>query len=144
MHHERTCSVRSWRGGQPRRDCVFVSHDESLPGFRGLHVARVHLFFSFSFVQTSFSCALVTWFSPVADEPDADTGMWIVAPDMVDDNTYPMDVISLDSIIQSAHLIGVAGTGHLPHEVGPAESLDVFRESYVNKFADHHSHEIAF
>ncbi|KAI1781722.1 hypothetical protein LXA43DRAFT_907952 [Ganoderma leucocontextum] len=144
MHRERICSVQSWRGGRPRRDCVFVSHDESLPGFRGLHVARVHLFFSFAFGQMSYSCALVTWFSAVADEPDADTGMWIVAPDVVSNDTYPMDIISLDSIVRSAHLIGVAGKDYLPRDVGPSESLDVFREFYVNKFADHHSHEIAF
>lgn len=144
MHRERIRSVRSWRGGRSRRDCVFVSHDESLPGFRGLHIARVHLFFSFSFGQISYSCALVTWFSPVADEPDSDTGMWIVAPDVVSNHTYPMDIISLDSIIRSAHLIGVAGEDYIPREVGPSESLDVFREFYVNKFADHHSHEMVF
>lgn len=144
MHHECIHSVQSWQSGQPCCDCVFISHDESLPGFRGLHVAHIHLFFSFSFGQISYLCALVMWFSPVADKPDLDTGMWIVAPDVVSNHTYPMDIISLDSIICSAHLIGVAGEDYIPCEVRPSESPNTPQEFYVNKFTDHHSHEIAF
>ncbi|KAJ6563451.1 hypothetical protein B0H10DRAFT_1843668, partial [Mycena sp. CBHHK59/15] len=46
MHRERIRSVRSWRGGAPRRDCVFVEQDTTQPGFRGLYAARVIAFMS--------------------------------------------------------------------------------------------------
>ena len=147
MHREQIRSVASWRGGPPRRDCVYVSHDSANPGFRGLLVARVHLFFAFTFQYTRYECALVSWYSSVQDTPDSDTGMWVVEPDM--DGPLPgakptLQVISLDSILRGAHLIGVCGDDFLPREVGPSEALDVFRQFYVNKFADHHAFEIAF
>ncbi len=47
-------------------------------------------------------------------------------------------------MVRAAHLIGVSGDELLPHKVGPENSLDVFKQFYVNKFADHHAHEIAF
>ncbi|KAI0072406.1 hypothetical protein K474DRAFT_1686643 [Panus rudis PR-1116 ss-1] len=43
MHRERIRCVESWQGGAPRFDCVFLEKDPDLPGFRGLHVARVLL-----------------------------------------------------------------------------------------------------
>lgn len=147
MHRERIRSVASWRGGPARHDCVFVAQDNNLPGFRGLLVARVHLFFSFKFQAVLYPCALVSWFSSVDDEPDPDTGMWIVSPDTDDSEETgrsPLDVIHLDSIERGAHLIGVAGDDYLPYGLQHTDSLDIFRSFYVNKFADHHAHEIAF
>ncbi|KAI8974265.1 hypothetical protein BD414DRAFT_468489 [Trametes punicea] len=146
MHRERIRSVASWRNGGPRRDCVFVAQDADLPGFRGLHVARVRLFFSFRFQGLLYPCALVAWFSAEHDAPDPDTGMWVVTPDLDNHRQPVMDVIHLDTIVRAAHLIGVAGDEFIPSsfEVGPEDSLDIFRRFYVNKYADHHSHEIAF
>ncbi|CDO78171.1 hypothetical protein BN946_scf184918.g2 [Trametes cinnabarina] len=145
MHRERIRSVASWRGGPARRDCVYVAQDNDLPGFRGLLVARVRLFFSFRFQGVVYPCALVSWFSAVGDEPDEDTGMWRVTPDLDAASHQPiMDIIHLDSIIRGAQLIGVAGADFVPYNLTPSHSLDVFREFYVNKYADHHAHEIAF
>ncbi|KAH9028914.1 hypothetical protein EDB85DRAFT_1867581, partial [Lactarius pseudohatsudake] len=55
-------------------------------------------------------------------------------------------VIHLDSILRGAHLIGVAGPHFLPSspKVDYLTSLDSFKCFFVNKYADHHAHEIAF
>ncbi|KAI0739153.1 hypothetical protein C8Q80DRAFT_1222339 [Daedaleopsis nitida] len=136
MRRERIRSVASWRGGRPRRDCVYVSKDSGAPGFgpgfRGLYVARVQVLFSFSYLTQVYECALVSWYLPVDNEPDPDTGMWVVAAEME------------DCILRAAHLIGVSGQGFLPQGIGPEEALDAFCTFYVNKYADHHAFEIAF
>ncbi|KAJ7899505.1 hypothetical protein B0H14DRAFT_2278305, partial [Mycena olivaceomarginata] len=49
MHHERIRATKSWYRGPPRYDCVFLEHDKDLAGFRGLHAARVRMFFRFKF-----------------------------------------------------------------------------------------------
>ncbi len=145
MHCERIRSVASWRGGSARRDCVYMVKDATQAGFRGLHAARVHLFFSFRYQGHLYSCALVSWYSPVSHDPDPETGLWIVSPDMDHTQRRPlMEVVSLECMVRAAHLIGVSGDELLPHKVGPDNSLDVFKQFYVNKFADHHAHEIAF
>jgi hypothetical protein len=57
-----------------------------------------------------------------------------------------LEVIHLDSILCGAHLIGVSGSQFLPSD--PlfifSISLDAFKTFYVNKYVDHHAHEIAF
>ena len=60
MHRERIRSVQSWYSGRPRRDCVFVGNSDSpdAPGFKGLLVARVYLFFSFKYDDVYYPCAL--------------------------------------------------------------------------------------
>jgi hypothetical protein len=77
MHRERIRSTRSWYRGQPRRDCVFIGNSDSpdAPGFKGLLVARVYLFFSFVHDGVYYPCALVHWFSTVGDTPDDETNM---------------------------------------------------------------------
>lgn len=144
MRRERIRAVASWRGLAPRRDCVFVDNGSGLPGFRGLHAARVLALMSVKYNGVRYPCALVTWFSPVYDEPDVDTGMWIVEPD-TDRRTGQrvMDVIHLDTILRCAHLIGVAGTDFIPRELRYYHTYDAFKAFYVNKYADHHSHTIA-
>ncbi|KAI0739826.1 hypothetical protein C8Q80DRAFT_1222090 [Daedaleopsis nitida] len=140
MCQERIQSVTSWRGGLPHHDCVFVSKDATAPGFgsgfRGLHATRVLVLFSFTYMERLYECALVSWYMPISDEPDPDTGMWIVAPEMEMcgwQKCLVLNVISLDCIVRAGHLIGVSGRG-----------LDVFRTFYVNKYADHHAFEIAY
>lgn len=146
MHRERIRSVASWRGGPARRDCVFVEKAGASDqcGFRSLFVARVHLFFSFKFQGILYPCALVSGFTPLEDEPDSDTGMWIVTPDVDEQGCPEYDIIHIHSILRAAHLIGVCRSDFIPRAIGPNNSLDVFRAFYVNKFADHHAHEIAF
>ncbi|KAJ7732416.1 hypothetical protein B0H16DRAFT_1665174 [Mycena metata] len=144
MHHERIRAVKSWYRGPPRYDCVFVEHDTEAPGFRGLHATRVHLFCRFKFRGIDYLCALMHWFSAHGDEPCPDTGMWIVKPDLVRGQPA-MEVIHIDALLRGAHLIGVAGKDRVPlSNFDFSDSLDAFEAFYVNKYADHHSHEIAF
>ncbi|KAJ6615692.1 hypothetical protein B0H10DRAFT_2164795 [Mycena sp. CBHHK59/15] len=77
MLREHIRAVRSWRGGAPRYDCVFVEGDPDPPGFRGLIAARVLLFMSFKHRGVTYPCALVTWFSAIGEEPCPDVGMWM-------------------------------------------------------------------
>ncbi len=145
MHAQRADSCYSEvRGGHSRYDCVFILNEPSLPGFRGLLAARVRLLFSFKHNNIYYPCALVSWFSTVATEPDEDTGMWIVVPTLDRRRKEVRAVVHLDCIIRSAHLIGVSGKDYLPLHFHFSDSLDAFSSFYVNKFADHHAFEIAF
>lgn len=110
-------------------------------------MARVYLFFSFKYEDVSYPCALVHWFSTVGEAPDDETTMWIVEPDYLAGKKPLLEVIHLDTILRGAHLIGVAGhTEYLPSQpkIDFLMPLDSFKSFYVNKFADHHAHEIAF
>ncbi|KAG6847056.1 hypothetical protein H0H93_010417, partial [Arthromyces matolae] len=100
MHCERIRSHPTWRGLFPRRDTVLVVTDDSLPGVRGMTVARVLLFFSFSFEETCYSCALVNWLVPVGEAPDDETGMWIVKPEFDRGGHRTLAVIHVDSIVR--------------------------------------------
>ncbi|KAH9849164.1 hypothetical protein C2E23DRAFT_737876 [Lenzites betulinus] len=145
MKKERIRSCLSWRGGPPRHDCAFVVDDDTLPGFRGLAVVRVFLFFSFKHGNgTVYPCALVSWFVLSKNTPCEDTGMWIVEPHLDPHGLPVMSVIHLDCMLRAAHLIGVSGTSHIPRTLSYTDSLDAFSAFYVNKYADHHAHEIAF
>ncbi|KAJ7932345.1 hypothetical protein B0H13DRAFT_2518823 [Mycena leptocephala] len=145
MHHERIRATKSWYRGPPRYDCVFIEHDPEAAGFRGLHAARVRLFFRFKFRGVDYPCALIHWFSARGDDPCPDTGMWVVTPDSEPGGGPSLAVVHLDTILRGAHLIGMAGKDFIPiHRFDFSDSLDGFRAFYVNKYADHHSHEIAF
>ena len=56
---------------------------------RGLSVVRILLFFSFVFNDKTYPCALVCWFSPIGEEHDEDTGMWMVQPEVEDASAKP-------------------------------------------------------
>ncbi|THG93063.1 hypothetical protein EW026_g8064 [Hermanssonia centrifuga] len=132
MRRERIRATPTWYRGPPRYDCIFAEKDDSLAGFRGLHAARVRLFFSFKYSGIEYPCALVNWFSPVSDEPDDLTGMWIVEPDFNADGSRSYGVVHLDCILRAAHLIPVYGDAILPPDFHPSQSLDAFRAFYVN------------
>ncbi|PSR92366.1 hypothetical protein PHLCEN_2v4724 [Hermanssonia centrifuga] len=144
MRRERIRATPSWFKGPARYDCVFAENDSTVEGFRGLHAARVRTFLSFKSGGVEYPCALIQWFSPVADEPDELTGLWVVEPDFDGDNRPFYGVIHLDSILRLAHLIPVFGNAILPPDFHQSQSLDAFKTYYVNKYADHHAHEIAF
>jgi len=141
MRRERIRAVKSWRKGPGRYDTIFVNTD--LPGMGGLDIARVRLFFSFSHDGVYYSCALVRWFTRVADSPDDCTGMWVVEPD---DEERPFSIIHLDTVVRAAHLLPVfgSGTGQVPKTLSFTDTLDTFKTFYVNKFVDHHAFEIIF
>ncbi|KAI0360029.1 hypothetical protein OH77DRAFT_1586687 [Trametes cingulata] len=151
MHREHIRATPSWRKGPPRYDCVFIGKDPHADGFRSLHAARVRLFFSVFAPPSEIDsepawvpCALVEWFSPVGDEPDEDTGLWVVEPDYEPDGTRARDVVHLQSLLRTAHLIPVFGRDPTPTQLKQHEVLDSYRAFYVNKYADHHAHEIAY
>lgn len=144
MHREHIRSSRSWRSGPPRFDCVFVERDPQRPGFQGLLAARIRLLLAFEFRGKRYPCALVEWYTTHGDSPDDVTGLWVVTPDFNEDGTRACEVIHVDCIIRGAHLIGVYGTQYLPSGFHPSHALDAFSAFYINKYADHHSHEIAF
>ncbi|KIL57458.1 hypothetical protein M378DRAFT_188433 [Amanita muscaria Koide BX008] len=128
--------------GSACRDCVYISHNPTLPGFQGMHVAHVHLFLSLRYECIKYPCALVSWFSVVGDEPCDQTGMWIVTPDVDGRGNPLMNVVHVDSIVRGAHLIGIVGKDRVPLQVTFANSLDAFSAFYVNNYIDHHAHEL--
>ncbi|KAH7911539.1 hypothetical protein BJ138DRAFT_1237425 [Hygrophoropsis aurantiaca] len=143
MRREIIRSTPKWRRKYPRHDCVFVVEDEE-PGMKGMVIGRVKLFFSFLHDGVVYPCALIDRFSRIGRHPDIVTGMWKVRPETNRTGKRVQSVIHLDTILRSAHLIPVFGDGPLPVDFHFSYSLDVFKSYYVNKYADHHSHEIAF
>lgn len=145
MKKERIRAVSMWRGGSARYDCAFVEDDETLPGFQGLNVVRIHLFFSFRYGDdTVYPCALVSWFVAASDRPCEETGMWIVEPQVDPYGHQVVSVIHLDCMLRAAHLLPVPGDKPIPHRLKHTDTLDAFNAFYVSKYADHHAHEIAF
>ncbi|KAI5822540.1 hypothetical protein K523DRAFT_421984 [Schizophyllum commune Tattone D] len=132
----------NWRKGGPRYDCVFAGAGDA-PGFAGLQVLRVKLFFSFTYMEQTYPCALVEWFHPVDDQPDRDTGMFIVEADMADNGEREISVVHTDTLLRAAHLLPVFD-GPIPPKFSSLYTYDAFDTFFVNKYADHHSHEIAF
>ncbi|KAK0438899.1 hypothetical protein EV421DRAFT_1968969 [Armillaria borealis] len=123
---------------QPHRDCAFVVEDQNWPGFSGMSVVRVLLFFSFTHDSVMYPCTLVHWFKKHGRHPDKKTGLWVVKLDAV------TSVVHLDSLLRGAHLIPVYGSHLIPYKFDYAYSLDCFRAFYINKYANHHSNEILF
>ncbi|KAF8135914.1 hypothetical protein K438DRAFT_1433296, partial [Mycena galopus ATCC 62051] len=90
------------------------------------------------------TCALVTWFSAIGNEPCPDIGMWMVDADTDRHGKQIMDIIHIDTILCGAHLIGIYGNLFLPRHIKYSDALDSFNKFYINKYADHHANEIAF
>lgn len=144
MHRLRIHACQSWKKGPPRYDCVFAEHNSMLPGFKGLYVVQVVLFFSFSYRNTFYPCALVRWFTTIGTEPCKKTNMWMVEPELDENGQHLVSVIHLDCIMRPAHLIGVYGDDVLPRNFKHTDSLSAFAAFYVNKFSDYHAFELAF
>ena len=70
--------------------------------------------------------------------------MWMVEPDFDETGNHAMSVNHIDSILRSTHLMGVSGSQFIPHHLTFNHTLDAFLAFYVNKYIDHHAHEIAF
>lgn len=135
----------SWRGGPTCHDCAFVEDDENLPGFCGLAVICVQLFFLFKhYGSTKYPCTLILWYVPSQDTPCKETGMWIVEPELNEWGVPVLFVIHSDCMLCAAHLIGVSGHHLVPCTLRYTDSLDAFNTFYVNKYTDHYTHEIAF
>ena len=148
MYREVIRSTPFWSRGDipgPRRDCVFVDTGNSQDGgMSGLLVARVYLFFKFSYNDIDYPCALVHWYT-TSNEPDTTTGLWVVQPESTHRGTCHASVIHLDSIIRGAHLLPrFPSDAPVYREVNYMNSLDVYSSFYVNKFINHHAFEVAF
>ncbi|KAF8877598.1 hypothetical protein BD779DRAFT_1613137 [Infundibulicybe gibba] len=102
------------------------------------------LFFSFSFCQVQYPCALVRWFEPVNDEPCPNTRMWIFKPELDRNGKRLTTIIHLESVLRAAHLIGVCNDKFIPREFKHTDLLDSFQAFFINKFSDHHANELAF
>ena len=137
-------AVNSWRCGPARHDCVFVQHDPDAPGFCVLYVVWICHSFSICHNKTEFPCALVSWYLTIGTMPCTDMGMWKVEPDFDNTGNLAMSIIHLDSMVCSAHLMGIAGATWIPHHLTFDHSLDAFHAFYVNRYIDHHAHEYAF
>jgi hypothetical protein len=142
MRTERIRATPSWRKGEGRYDCVFVKEPSSPTPpntLRDLDVARVRAFFSTTYRDVLYTFALIHSFEFVYEEPDQDTGMWIVKRPRVP----CARLVSLDAIYRAAHLIPVyCGKGPVQKTQTAEHSLDQYRFFYVNKFIDHHAFEI--
>ncbi|KAK7681444.1 hypothetical protein QCA50_015536 [Cerrena zonata] len=144
MRREHIRATDSWLKGPPRYDCIFIETDASQVGMRGLHIGRVKLFFSFFRDGVCFPCALIEWFEVIGSEADELTGMWVVEPEFSMTGERECAVVHIDSLVRAAHLIPRYGSEFIPSNFDHFDSLDAFRAYYVNKFIDHHAHEIAF
>ncbi|KAJ7803303.1 hypothetical protein B0H13DRAFT_2244638 [Mycena leptocephala] len=143
MRRERIRSTPSWRKHGARRDCAFAVEDQDKPGFRGMSVVRIKLFFSFTHDGVDYPCALVEWFKKVGRSADSCTGMWVVEPELRDKHRL-VTILHLDSLLRGAHLSPVFGSAHIPVNFPYHYSLDAFNAFFVNKYIDHHANEIAF
>jgi len=146
MYQEVIQSTPFWPKGDipgPHWDCVFVDvgNSEEL-GMKGLLVARIHLFFKFSYGSIDYPCTLVRWYS-MSNEPDPVTGFWVVWPESTRWGVRHMGVIHLDSIIQGAHLLPrFPSDAPVYREINYMNTLNLYTSFYVNKFIDHHVFEI--
>ncbi|KIJ18236.1 hypothetical protein PAXINDRAFT_72124 [Paxillus involutus ATCC 200175] len=68
----------------------------------------------------------------------------MVEPEYDDDGNRLTSVIHLDSILCSAHLIGISGEDLIPHNLHYTDSLSAFCSFYVNKYSDYHAFRLAF
>ncbi|GBE85562.1 hypothetical protein SCP_0800790 [Sparassis crispa] len=140
MRREYIRATPSWRGVGPCFDCVFIKSPSADPGVNSFDIAHVQLFFNFRFRYIQYPCALIRRYELVDEQPDRDTGMWIVRP-RTDDGS--ISVIHTDSILRAAHLIPVFN-GPIPEGLTEYHSLDVFEQFYMNKYVDHHAFHTLF
>ncbi|KAL1663475.1 hypothetical protein GGF50DRAFT_115990 [Schizophyllum commune] len=143
MRRERIRSTPDWYG-VPRRDTVLVNIGAEESVLKGMVIGRVYLFLSFKYRDVEYPCALVHWFVPADDEPDDDTGMWLVKPEYTGNNRPSLEVIHLEAIARGVHLIGAYGHQFLPEDFHYSYSLDAFHSFYVNHYSDNHMHEFLY
>ncbi|KAG1807119.1 uncharacterized protein BJ212DRAFT_1449385 [Suillus subaureus] len=118
MQHKHIHSVPSWHRGPGCYDTVFVNTG-SEDGIHSMEVVHVLCFFPFHYL--------------VSDKPDPGNGMWM-------SSTLGS---SQSSLQYAAHLLSIFGEEFVPEKATFHETLDTYCGFYVNKFADHHSFEIA-
>ncbi|KAH9992964.1 hypothetical protein BJV74DRAFT_795662 [Russula compacta] len=103
MYRERIRANPNWRGEYARYDTMFVETDPDLDGM------RVPL-----------------------DEPDEDTGLWVVQPEFLRNGRRTLAIIHLDCVARAAHLLPIYGSSFIPEDLHFSNSLDAFRAFFVN------------
>ncbi|KAI9438745.1 hypothetical protein H4582DRAFT_2111541 [Lactarius indigo] len=142
MRQEVIRATPSWFKGTPRYDCILVNSNNELHGIRGMEITRAICFFSFMYLGVTYPCVLVHWFSHISEEPDEDTGMWMVTPDFVRGDPI-LTVIHIDCVFRAAHLVPIFGNSFVPDYITHDNSLDNFKGFYVNQFIDYHAFDVA-
>jgi hypothetical protein len=140
MYQEQIQSNPNWRGEYARYDTMFVETDAALHGMEGMAIGHALLLFSFKFENRRYPCALVNWFVP-GNEPDDDTGMWVVQPEFGGNGQRTLAVIHLDCVARGAYLLPVYRSSFVPEDLHFSDSLNVFRAYFVNHYVDHHSQD---
>lgn len=144
MRREYIRATPSWRNKTSRYDTAFINTNPDLEGMRGLEVARILTFFSFVHERKTYPCALIHWFSRVGTGPDENTGLWTVEPDLDGNGKPHVTIIHIETIFRATHLLPVYRTArYIRRSLKMDETLDSFREFYVNKFIDYHAFWIA-
>ena len=142
---EQIKATPSWFHGPEHYDTVFVNTDDTHEDMQAMEVAQIICFFSLPCTNgVTYPCALIHWFDYVVDEPDELTGMWMVKPSFLNDNTCYLSIVHIDTIVRAAHLILIFGQERVPLQVNLHNSLDVYQGFYVNHFIDHHAFELVF
>jgi len=140
MRREHIRVTPKWfKTSKPRFDTVFLKRDQLGRPADPFCAARVLLLFSIKYKGIERHCALVHWYEILGNEPDEETGMWIVRNGRRNGTLPNLTVIDIDCIFRAVHLIGVYGSIRIPRELQQHHSLDAFETFYVNKFADHHA-----
>ena len=106
-------------------------------------VAQVCIFFAFKYHGKDYHCALVGWFTHVGDQPDANTGMWVVKCDHDINHQQISEVVHIDAIMWCSYLIGVYEPEPVGAHIKFSDSLYAFYTYYVNKYMDHYSFKVA-
>ena len=107
----------------------------------GLNVVQVQLFFSLVYDDVLYPLALMDWFKRGGCDPL--TELWVVHPD-VSYRLWDRTVLHLDLFLHGMPLIPVYENHALPLDLQSTDSLNVFKAYYVNKYINHHAHEIIF
>ena len=121
---------------------VFINTDPSEEGMRGLDIACVLVFFSFVHEEKPYQCALVHWFSRIRNRPNEDARLWIVRPNFDDGDKPDIAIIHVDTIYRAAHLSPVYTSSHISRSLTMHDTLDVFKEFYVNKYVDYNAFQL--
>jgi hypothetical protein len=98
---------------------------------QGMAIGHALLFFSFTFHDCYYPCALIHWLVP-GDEPDEDTGLWVVQPKFGANGRCTLAVIHLDCVARGAHLLPVYGLSFIPEDFYFSDALDAFHAYFVN------------
>ncbi|KAH9991334.1 hypothetical protein BJV74DRAFT_772253, partial [Russula compacta] len=82
----------------------------------------------------------VHWLIP-QDQPDEDTGLWVVELEFEGNGCCTLAIIELDCIAWPAHLLSVYAPSFIPEDLHFSDSLDAFCAFFMNQHIDHHSHD---